>query len=275
MKQLRLHIFILIISVLLTGCFALPGVPDVFYPTAPTLPPTTAPTEATSIPTEVTTAPTEATTVPPTEPEHSALYIPDLNVEDVISYFSEVCLDAEFVTNGDPSYLQRWEEPIYYQINGDPTEQDLAVLLEFAGWLNTLEGFPGIFEAADTTAVNLQIHFCDEQTMVEHMGENFYGADGGTTFWYTDDVIYDAIICYRSDIPQYTRNSVILEEIYNSLGPMQDTDLRKDSIIFSGFSEPQTLTDIDWLILRLLYHPQLRCGMDAAQCEAMIRQLYF
>ena len=275
MKPLRLSIFMLLISALLAGCFALPGVPDVFYPTAPTLPPTTAPTEATSIPTEVTTAPTEATTVPPTEQEHSALYIPDLSVEDVISYFREVCLDAEFATSGDPSYLQRWEEPIYYQINGDPTEQDLAVLLEFAAWLNTLEGFPGIFEAADTTAANLQFYFCDEQTMVERMGENFYGADGGVTFWYIDNVIYKAIICYRTDIAQYTRNSVILEEIYNGLGPVQDTDLREDSIIFSGFSEPQALTEIDRLILQLLYHPQMQCGMDAAQCEAVIRQLYY
>ena len=95
------------------------------------------------------------------------------------------------------------------------------------------------------------------------------------TFWYIDDVIYKAIICYRSDIPQYTRNSVILEEIYNGLGPVQDTDLREDSIIFSGFSEPQSLTEIDRLILQLLYHPQMQCGMDAAQCEAVIRQLYY
>ena len=70
-------------------------------------------------------------------------------------------------------------------------------------------------------------------------------------------------------------DSVILEEIYNGLGPIQDTDLRPDSIIYSGFSEPQSLTDVDELILKLLYHPQLLPGMNADECETVIRQLYY
>ena len=90
-----------------------------------------------------------------------------------------------------------------------------------------------------------------------------------------DHEIHNAIICYRSDIDQQVRNSVILEEIYNGLGPIQDTDSRSDSIIYSGYSTPQNLTAIDELLLQLLYHPQLTCGMDRAQCEAVIRQLYY
>ena len=111
--------------------------------------------------------------------------------------------------------------------------------------------------------------------MVELMGDNFYNMDGGVTFWYDYDRIYDATICYRTDLSQTVRNSVILEEIYNGLGPAQDTSLREDSIIFSGYSEPQALTAVDELLLRLLYHPQMQCGMDTAQCEAVIRQLYY
>ena len=68
---------------------------------------------------------------------------------------------------------------------------------------------------------------------------------------------------------------MILEEIYNGLGPIQDTDLRSDSIIFSGYSTPQHLTAVDELLLRLLYHPQLTCGMDSAACQSAIRQLYY
>ena len=95
------------------------------------------------------------------------------------------------------------------------------------------------------------------------------------TFWYEDNAIYDATICYRTDLDQYLRNSVILEEIYNGLGPVQDTDLRSDSIIYSAFSEPQSLTEIDELILKLLYHPDILCGMNAEECEAVIRELYY
>lgn len=220
--------------------------------------------------------PTESVTEPPqTEPEHSALYIPGLPVEDVIVYFNEVCLDAEFVNGGDPSRLQKWDTPIYYQLNGNYTQEDLAVLTDFTAWLNTIQGFPGIYESGDYTQTNLQIHFCTQQEMMDLMGDNFATMDGGVTFWYDYDRIYDATICYRTDISQTVRNSVILEEIYNGLGPVQDTSLREDSIIYSGYSEPQALTDIDELLLKLLYHPDIQCGMNTAECEAVIRRLYY
>lgn len=221
---------------------------------------------------------TSATTVSEpmvTEPVHSQLYIPGVSVEDVILYFSEVCLDSEIINSGDPSYVQKWIAPIYYSLEGDYTDADLATLTSFTDWLNSIEGFPGISRNEDPFKRNLGIHFCDEQTLLSLMGQNFAGTDGAVTFWYVDDIIYDAIICYRTDLNQHLRNSVILEEIYNGLGPIQDTSLRPDSIIYQEFSEPQQLTAIDELILRLLYHPDIQPGMDKQQCEQVIRSLYY
>lgn len=212
----------------------------------------------------------------PTVPEHSSLYIPELSVEDVIRYFGEVCLDAEFVNNGDPTKLQKWTKPIYYLCTGTPTEADLQVLTNFVNWLNTVEGFPGIREAMHPAEANLKIYFYDHDQYVSVMGSQFAGTDGGVTFWYNGkDEIYEGIIGYRTDITQEVRNSVILEEIYNGLGPVQDTDLREDSIIYSGYTAPQSLTAVDELILKLLYHPDMQCGMTAAECEAVIRKLYY
>lgn len=262
---------LLLLAALLTGCAQ--AAPKPTSPPVQTEVPTLMPTEPTTEP--PTAPPTEPPTEAPTAPPHSELYIPGVEVEDVITYFNEVCLNAEFINSGDPSRLQRWNTPITYQIYGTPTEADLSKIAEFSGWLNTLFGFPGIYEAGDGEYVNLRIHFCDQETLIDLMGDNFWGCDGAVTFWYLDDAIYDAIICIRTDLDQYLRNSVILEEIYNGLGPVQDTDLRPDSLIYSGYSEPQELTEMDELILRLLYHPDLRCGMSAAECEAVIRQLYY
>lgn len=232
---------------------------------------------STSIVKPSTTLSTTQTPTSPTIPEipHSPLYIEGLSVEDVIRYFNEVTLDAEFVNSGNARLIQKWISPIQYQIMGEPTEQDMEVLNHFTAWLNSIEGFPGISPAKSPLTANLRIHFCSQKEMVSLMGDRFTNTDGAVTFWYTDDIIYDAIICYRTDVSQFVRNSVILEEIYNGLGPIQDTNLRPDSIIYSGFSTPQNLTDVDELILKLLYHPQIQCGMDAAQCEAVIRQLYY
>lgn len=246
------------------------------------------PTVATSLPvvsTQIVTEPVPETILPaetemtlpqPTAPLHSEFYIPGVSVEDVILYFNEVCLDAEIVNTGDPSVLQKWTEPIEYTLNGSFSSDDLTVFNEFTGWLNTLVGFPGFVEAQWPEDAPLQIYFCTGEELVSRMGQSFRGDDGAVTFWYNDEnKIYRSVICCRTDINQYTRNSVILEEIYNGLGPIQDTQLRTDSIIYAGFSEPQNLTEMDELILRLMYHPWMECGMDAAGCEAVIRQLYY
>jgi hypothetical protein len=107
------------------------------------------------------------------------------------------------------------------------------------------------------------------------MGDNFIRMDGAVTFWYRNNCIYTATICYRTDISQSARNSVILEEIYNGLGPIQDTQLRPNSIIYQKYTEIQKLSPVDELILKLLYHPEMLPGMNAAQCEEVIRRLYY
>ena len=48
-----------------------------------------------------------------TQPLHSRFYIPGVEVEDVILYFNEVCLDAEMIHSGNPKVLQKWTVPIY------------------------------------------------------------------------------------------------------------------------------------------------------------------
>ena len=261
----------LLCILLLTAC----GTTEATEPSATSTAPT--PVAETEIP---TTAPTEETTIPTeppvTEPAHSALYIPGVDVEDVILWFNEVSLSAEFVNSGNPSFLQKWAAPIRYMIHGEPTEADVAMLEGFAHWLNGVDGFPGISEATEQFEANLNIYFCTQDELLWRLGDNFYGTDGGVTFWYNgDNQIYDAVICIRTDLNQYLRNSVILEELYNGLGPVQDTTLREDSLIYAGYSEPQELTEIDRLILQLLYHPQMKCGMNSAQCEDVIRKLYY
>lgn len=269
-KQLLILLALLLILCLSAGCSSTEPPSE---PTIPDLP--TVSDENNTTPPETTIPETEEATEPATEPEHSQLYIPGITVEDVILYFNEVCLDSEIINSGDPSYVQKWTTPVCYTLYGEYTDEDLVTLSSFADWLNKIEGFPGISEVQMPETANLRIHFCSQSDMVDLMGENFYGMDGAVTFWYSYDEIYDSIICYRTDLDQHLRNSVILEEIYNGLGPIQDTSLRSDSIIYSEFSDPQELSDIDELILKLLYHPNILPGMSAEQCETIIRQLYY
>lgn len=238
---------------------------------------------ATTVPTVTTpaittdTSPTETTAPPASQkPAHSPYYISGLDTDRVLSYFSEVVLDAEFINSGNADVVQKWDRQISYGVLGAPTQEDRAALLAMASAVNGISGFPGMYEVSDPDSANLRIHFVSQEEMVQILGDNFYGSDGGVTIWWNDSQqIYEGVICIRTDIDQYVRNSVIKEEIYNGLGPLQDTDLRTDSLIWSGYSAPQDMTQVDRLILTLLYHPQIKCGMNAAECEAVIRELYY
>ena len=272
MRKYVCLILTLVLAATLCACF-----PEPRYPEAET---TTAPIVMEPAPVEpVTIAP--ETTIPepvetePAKPEHSDLYIPGVDVEDVIIWFNEVVLDSEYSDGGDISLVQKWTVPITYSIEGEMTNKDQKVLESFADWLNTVEGFPGIYPAEKVYAANLHIYFGDAQMLFDRLGPNYQNADGGVRYWYENNEIYDGTICYLTGISQHLRNSVIQEEIYNGLGLVQDTNLREDSLIWQGYSEPQSLTEVDELLVKLLYHPDMQCGMNAQECEAVIRELYY
>ena len=273
-----LCLLLVLLTVLLAGCRQ-PAQPTSTEPTtiqtAPTELPTTEPPTTEPPTTEPPTTEPPETEPPTTEPLHSEFYLEDVPVETVITWFNEVCLDTEYYGSGDPTLVQKWDVPIAYCLQGDFDQEDAAVLDSFAQWLNTLEGFPGITRVEDMYQANLQIHFTDAQGLLDIMGPEFSGLDGAVTYWYEYNAIYDGVICVRTDLHRTLRTSVTLEELYNGLGPIQDTMLRPDSIAYQEFSEPQELTKEDELILNLLYHPQIQCGMNAAECEAVIRNLYY
>ena len=213
------------------------------------------------------------------EEEHSVLYNENYTVEQVIEYFNEVALGAEYTKGeGDTQVIQKWAEEISYRIYGLATQEDWEVLEALFDQLNSIEGFPGIYPAIEDEMANLTIHFYNYDDFCANMGEtiNYEEADGAVEYWYYDDTndIYKARIGYRIDIDQNTRNSVLLEEVVNGLG-LNDSALREDSIVYQGFSETQELSDMDWIIIKLLYSPEIRYGMNQQECREVIERLYY
>ncbi len=208
---------------------------------------------------------------------HSDLYIEGLDVETVIEYFAEVCLDTEYGDKTNNVYVRKWLEPIAYRVFGDYTESDRAVLEDFVAQLNGIYGFPGMYETDSEHDIDLEIYFCNERDFLAIMGDDFAGNWGGVSFWFwlENYEIYDETIAIRSDIPQFERESIIREEIYNGLGPVQDTECRYDSIIYQWSNAAQAMSPEDVLILKLLYHPSMRGGMGYDECAKVIRELYY
>ncbi len=212
-------------------------------------------------------------------PAHSVLYLEGYSQDEVVQYFNEVVLNTEYSTgDGDFTLVQKWKMPIHYRIYGEPNTADTERLQTLFTELNQINGFPGIHEAKEGYVENLSIYFSDESAFYDRFGAfvNYEPSDGAVQYWYFDDSndIYEAQIGYRTDIDQETRNSVLLEEVVNGLG-IDDTETREDSITYQYYNSTDELSDMDWLILKLLYHPDIGCGMDAEECEAVIRDLYY
>lgn len=244
-------------------------------------PPNTIPTY-TQPPAGTTAATTETPweeTEPTTRPLHSELYLPDYTIEQILVYFEEVALRMEYTDGlGDATLVQKWAAPIRYRIYGNPTQEDWAVLEDLFTQLNEIPGFPGIYAAADDEPENLTLSFLSPEAFTISFSEAINGEDayGAAQFWYYTDTneIHTANIGYRTDIDQTTRTSILVEEIVNVLG-LSDTELRTDSITYQHSNENTALSEIDWLILKLLYDPAIQCGMDFDKCSPIIQQLYY
>lgn len=266
MKRCLLFVFI---AMLLSAC-AQPKLEPV-----PTVLPETVPMAQTE-----TTYPAE--TVPETtatEPIHSPFYHPDYTPQQIQEYFEEVVLHVEYSDGtGNAELVQKWQMPVGYRISGTPTQEDLEVLETFFTQLNALEGFPGIFPAEENEVEQLRISFLEPDIFRDSFSSVVNGEDafGATEFWYYTDTneLYSARIGYRTDLDQNTRNSILLEEIVNTLG-ISDTLLREDSITYQYSNVNLALSDVDWILLKLLYHPDIRCGMDAQACAGVIARLYY
>jgi len=233
----------------------------------------------TMMPTVMDVTETTPMTTEPTMPLHSRLYLPAYTSQQILEYFEEVVLNVEYTDGtGNASLVQKWIAPVCYRVFGTPTEEDLLVLTALFTQLNEIEGFPGIYPAAEDQVEQLRISFLEPDIFRDSYSSVVGGEDalGATQFWYYTDTneIHSARIGYRTDIDQSTRNSVLVEEIINTLG-ISDTVLREDSVVYQYSNENTALSDIDWVILKLLYNPDVRCGMDAESCAAILQELYY
>lgn len=215
----------------------------------------------------------------PTRPQHSALYLPGCTQEEMIRYFEEVVLSIEYTDGtGDADRAKKWLTPIYYQIFGDATEEDLTVLNGLCDLLNAVPGFPGIHPAEEPQQQNLSISFLAPADFTDSFSDVIHGEDafGAVQFWYytATNELHTARIGIRTDIDQTVRNSVLQEEIVNMLG-LSDTVLRPDSITYQYSNDNVCLSDIDLVILKLLYDPAMGAGFDAETCSAVLQELYY
>ena len=182
--------------------------------------------------------------------------------EEVVQYFVEVCMYAEY--EGYRGYLMRYEDPVTFAFIGHPDADDMAQVRALVAALNEVPGFPGISEAADPAIADIKVTFSDQASYEAEFSLHVpSGSWGYSSVWFYNSGEWlgemNATNIWISDDawPRRDRNSVIAEEFIQGLGMLNDPDYGYYSIFEQNSNECDWPSQLDWAVVYLLYHPTM------------------
>lgn len=213
-----------------------------------------------------------------------------------IALFQEFTRGRTGITRSESaSPLTRWRDPVRVAIRfgasvpADRQATDRARIASYLGRLSSVTGHPiGLAE----TEPNFWIFIVSEDER-EALGPELQGlrfridADvieavtgmNQTTYCSVfaisgaeSHVHRNAVAVIRAENPDLLRLSCFHEEIAQGLGLPNDSPRARPSI-FNDDEEFALLTDQDELMLRILYSPELRPGMTAAEARPIVESL--
>lgn len=214
-------------------------------------------------PTETTTATVTATPIPTATPTS---YTPAQFKE----YFYQIALGTEFYSQ--TNRIRKWQEPLTLEVKGTPTAEDTATLNAIIAEISQLTGGQAQIKIVPSGG-NSKLWFAplsDLPKYEPHIIKDNWGFFYCT--WDDNYYIYTTNIVIASDKPtQKERDHLIREELTQSLGLMQDSDLYPDSIFYIEWTDGQQYSDLDEAVIKQLYEPEVKAGMTQAELETIMK----
>ena len=201
-------------------------------------------------------------------------WLQDYSNEEVLTYFMSVAYQSEY--GGARDHNVRWVKPIRYSVNGNPQEGDLETLKAITERLNVTLGFSGIAEAKNPEDANMKIYFVSMDDFTKYVSTAagyFWGY--ANIWWDYDDygrygAITNTVVLIADEIPSRTeRDSIIYEEVLQSLGLLQDTDDYYESVFYQDNNFQGEAAAIDWALVEILYSPKMITGASGEEGKAL------
>ena len=181
-----------------------------------------------------------------------------------LALFDVCALSAEYPgQNYQKGRLIRWSRGIRVYLDGNPGSADRQKVSDFLMELGLrVPDLPPVTEVASRSDANMIIYFGPLDRLSEHVTDYVSGNWGMFHYDYSDWCIYHAEIGIASDVTtQQDRNHLIQEEIVGALGLTNDHYVYKDSILYQPWTTVQQLSDVDWIMLNMVYSPLVSPGM--------------
>ena len=127
-------------------------------------------------------------------------------------------------------------------------------------------GCDGIFAVCQSS----EMFFLTDEELPSVMPE-FIPGNRGFVYCYSEgSVFYTARIAIETgSTSQAERSHIIREELVNGLGLLNDHLLYSDSVIYQNYNNNMP-TEMDWLMLNMVYSPLLWPGVARAQAEEIL-----
>ena len=204
----------------------------------------------------------------------------------IINSFLDIALRNEYTNK--PSLVRKWSQPIYYQVihrTGDSElhEKLTKTHLEHLATITGLIILPTTIEHH----VNLKIIFSSEQNLRQELQNDFllkdkqqikelthHGVCLGNFSIDARNNITKAIVIIPVDRARAHAKllSCIVEELTQILGLPNDSD-RVFPSIFNDRSKDDYLSGLDFILLKALYHPSIKPGMNYQQVTSQLKSL--
>ncbi len=190
----------------------------------------------------------------------------------------DICaLSMEYPDTGaQQGHLIRWSTGIRVYIEGNPTRKDLETINEmFLNLALRVPDLPNITLISRRENSNVQFFFVPLKQLGNFLPGYVDGTWGYFHLNYQSWMIQDAQIGIATDVTdQEARNHLIQEEFTGALGLLNDHFLYSDSILYQPWTTVQHPSEVDWLMLNILYSPLLSPGMEKSKIHSILTEAW-
>lgn len=199
--------------------------------------------------------------------------------------FERIALSSEYAEH--PPQLRKWRQPIIYQFQHDVADSDLHEQLSntHLQQLSSITGHP-IQMATAAEQANLQIIFTDEahlagylrtdlqlnQNMVRKLSRNSVCVANFSVDNRGEIIQAQVVIPVDRARAHGKLLACIVEELTQIMGLPND-DVAVFPSVFNDRSHDNFLSGLDYILLKLLYQPDLTPGMNVSQSRSAIKKI--
>ncbi len=195
-----------------------------------------------------------------------------------IRYWADIACYGEFSSDHD-GYVKKWgTDEIRIFVDGDPTDRDMKVIKRHLKQLNSVPHLPELVLTNDADDADTVMMFDSYDNLLDNY--DFFEENSNGMFnisWSGDPEpfsIYKGDILIATDIEQRIRDHVIVEELTQHLGLMDDSYEFRTSIFQQAVSPSPAPNELDWLVIEMHHRPEIEPGMETDEAMQILADLY-